>query len=63
MHASVIKIRSNIGSAQKRSQRIRGYLNTLSGFIWMLFVGSHFMIGNIAPYIQSYFQDSNLAES
>ena len=38
---------------------INGYITVASGFIWMLYVGSHFMIGNIVPYIQSYFEDAS----
>jgi fucose permease len=42
---------------------MKGYLTIFSGFIWMLYVGSHFMIGNIVPYIESYFVDATKSQS
>lgn len=47
---------------EKQSQlfrfRIKGILTLISGFLWMLYVGSHFMVGNISPYINSYFPEA-----
>lgn len=40
------------------ANRAKGIVSMISGFIWMLYVGSHFMVGNISPYIGSYFPDA-----
>ena len=44
------------------SHQTYGYLTVISGFLWMLFCGSAFMIGNIAPYISSYYKESKQNE-
>ena len=46
----------------KLSDKQLGILTLISGCIWHLFVGSNFMIGAIAPYIQSYYRDSTQAQ-
>ena len=43
--------------------KMKGFLTLLSGFLWMLYVGSHFMVGNISPYINSYFKDATSSEA
>ena len=35
---------------------IKAYCTVVGGFIFMLFPGSLYIIGNISPYIASYFQ-------
>lgn len=45
------------------SMRVKGYLTLFSGFLWMLYLGSYFMVGNIAPYIGSYFEEATNEEA
>ena len=35
-----------------------GYLTIFAGFFMMIYEGSIFMIGNIAPYVQSYYPEA-----
>ena len=35
---------------------IKAYCTVIGGFIFMLFPGSLYIIGNISPYMASYFQ-------
>ena len=45
------------------STEARGIINLISGFVWMLYVGSHFMIGNLSSYFVSYFDEATSAEA
>lgn len=44
------------------SLKARGWLTLLSGFLWMLWNGSYFMIGPISSYILSYFPEAHKSE-
>lgn len=40
------------------SLRTKGYLTVFSGIVWMLFLGSHFMVGHLSSFVLSYFPDA-----
>ena len=48
---------------QNRCQTFKAYSTVIGGFIFMLFPGSLYILGNISPYITSYFrlEDSSKA--
>ena len=45
------------------SIRMKGYLTLFSGVVWMLFLGSHFMVGPLSTYVLSYFPESKMNEA
>ena len=65
MHDSVLTSEDTDGTmlgvmAKKHRDRgtmhvIKAYSTVIGGFIFMLFPGSLYIIGNISPYIASYF--------
>ena len=38
-----------------RCRNVKSYSTVIGGFIFMLFPGSLYIIGNISPYIASYY--------
>jgi len=44
------------------SIRQKGWLTLFSGFLWMLWNGSYFMIGPLSSFIYSYFPESKRSE-
>ena len=45
------------------SQQYKGYLTVVAGFMIMVFNGSSNMVGNIAPYILSYYPKCTVIDS
>ena len=41
----------------------KGYLTVLAGFTLMLYSGSVFILGNFAPFVQSYFAEATLRDT
>lgn len=44
-------------------QQNKGYRTVLAGFILMLFSGSSFIMGNFAPFVQSYFSEATIQKT
>jgi hypothetical protein len=60
-HSNVLKTRNL--RKQAMSARSKGILTVVAGFIWMMYLGSQFLVANIAPYIESYFPECSKADS
>ena len=41
----------------------KGYLTVLAGFTLMLYSGSVFILGNFAPFVQSYYPNATLSDT
>ena len=50
-------------SKPKKKFPIRGILTVLAGFILMFYNGSVFFVGNIEPYIYSFYEKSTISEA
>jgi hypothetical protein len=44
------------------SKKTRGILAVLTGFVWMMHLGSLYMINSLNDYVQSYFKTKNKAD-
>lgn len=61
-HKDILKNRDEHKS-KMLAFKIKGLFCLFSGSMWMLYVGSHFMVGNISPYINSYFADATTSSA
>jgi len=60
-HGSILKDRV-FHSGQDKIETFQKYSTVLGGFVLMLYNGSSFMIGNISPYIWSYYPECTFVD-
>ena len=60
-HRSILKDRV-FRTGQDNVETFKKFSTVLGGFILMLFNGSSFIIGNISPYIWSYYPECTFVE-